>query len=120
MRYQLPRWTNRNRMAWCWTIICTWAVSTGHSQCEIWQPLGNGIAGEVDAMTVFNNELVVSGTFLQAGGQPAQNIARWNGSTWQTVGTGTNNSTFAVAAYNGELVAGGAFTSAGSQPANMI
>lgn len=54
-----------------------------------WQPLGAGLNGDVTALTVFNDGLIASGTFTTAGllpngqPQPANHIARWNGSGWQ-------------------------------------
>ncbi len=64
-----------------------------------WTPLGLGIQpgqiNVVDTMVVFDSgagpELVVGGTFSMAGGVPAANIARWNGSSWSALGSGTNN-----------------------------
>jgi len=35
-------------------------------------------------------QLYVGGSFLNAGGQSAKHIARWNGSTWSAVGSGVN------------------------------
>ena len=38
----------------------------------------------------------VGGSFTQAGGIPAQNIARWNGSGWSSLGAGLNSSVKAL------------------------
>src|SRR6185369_6253161 len=60
-----------------------------------WQPLGTGIPqlddrySPVQAMAVYNGEVVVAGYFNQAGGVAANNIARWNGTQWRTLGSGT-------------------------------
>ena len=53
-----------------------------------WAPLGSGIAGglnstgSVMALTADATTLVAGGEFLSAGGVPAVNVARWNGTTW--------------------------------------
>jgi hypothetical protein len=84
-----------------------------------WQPLGTGIGGnpgsyDVYALAVWNGELIAGGFFPTAGGQSANNIARWNGSTWQSLGNGLDPGVFAIISYNGELIAGGQFFSGGT------
>lgn len=97
-----------------------------------WQPLGSGISigtwGQrtaVYAMTTFGNELIAAGDFSEAGGQPANQIARWNGMIWQSLGTGIGgpgigDSVLALATFGNDLIAGGDFTNAGGTPANRI
>jgi hypothetical protein len=72
---------------------------------------------EVDALTVYNGELIAGGYFTTAGGVSANNIARWNGTTWQPLGTGMGGDSHprvsALMVYNDELIAGGYFTTAG-------
>ena len=61
-----------------------------------WSPVGLGIGGSgapvVRALKVYDDgsgpALYVSGAFTLAGGQPANRIARWNGSAWLPMGTG--------------------------------
>src|SRR6187399_3200871 len=94
-----------------------------------WEQLGIGIIGSgewpasVGALAVFNNELYVGGVFASAGGVPARNIAKWNGTSWSAVGTGIGDvwrgigfveSVNSLVVYNGELYASGFFTKAGS------
>ena len=38
-------------------------------------------------MAVFNNELYVVGYFTEAGGIPADNIAKWDGTEWCGLGS---------------------------------
>ncbi len=85
-----------------------------------WQPLGSGVNGNVYALTLYNNELIAGGYFTFAGSQPANSIARWNGTSWQPLGTGMDFSVFALTVYNNELIAGGPFVTADGQPANYI
>lgn len=92
-----------------------------------WQPLVDdstgvdGVNGEVHSLTVFRDELIVSGDFWEAGGIPSRGVARWNGSSWKPLGTGVNTSnTEAVCVYEDQLIVGGYFTSAGDMPMNGI
>jgi hypothetical protein len=74
----------------------------------VWSDVGGGIdpSGYVNAMTVFNGELVVAGKFEEAGGVRATNIARWDGATWQPFGSGlAGTQVNALAVFDGQLVA---------------
>jgi hypothetical protein len=63
--------------------------------------------------------LYVSGGFASAGGLPASNIAKWNGSSWSALGSGLDNSSTRLAVWddgNGEaLYVCGGFSNAGGQ-----
>lgn len=92
---------------------------------SVWSALSSGIqatgaAGTVTDLFVHDGQLIVSGEFVTAGGQAANNIARWNGRSWAGLGTGMNAPVRALASYGGELVAGGNFTMAGNQGINAI
>lgn len=89
-----------------------------------WSGLGSGLGGGVQdgrAFAAFDSgsgpALYVGGNFSTAGGIPANNIARWNGSSWSAVGSGTAGEINSLATFNdgsGEaLYVGGTFTSAG-------
>ena len=116
-------------------IASTWALAgmagaqvpdglrAGPVDCELqWSDAFGGppIAGLVNAIVEFNEELYVGGTFNFAGGVSANRIARWNGTTWSPLGSGMNDWVYALTVYNGELIAGGSFTSAGGASANRI
>ena len=85
-----------------------------------WQPLGSGTDDQIRCLAVYNGELIAGGLFRNAGGQSADYIARWNGTSWQGLGTGTGNSVYALTVYNGELIAGGYFINAGGGTANHV
>ncbi|HEY3296876.1 MAG TPA: hypothetical protein VGL38_15700 [bacterium] len=77
--------------------------------------IGGGVYGYVLALTVVGNELIAGGMFEHAGGNPAMNIAGWNGSSWAPLGSGMSNSgsTTAVCAltpFGTGFAAGGIFT----------
>jgi hypothetical protein len=59
------------------------------------------------------NELFAGGIFYTAGGSPANNVARFNGTQWLPLGTGINYDVFASCVHKDELYFGGAFTMAG-------
>ena len=63
-----------------------------------WSALGSGMGGTppvVHALTVFDDgsgpALYAAGFFGAAGGVPAKNIAKWDGSSWSALGSGVNN-----------------------------
>ncbi len=89
-----------------------------------WHPLGDGVGpnftGFVQALAVYNGELIAAGLFASASGTSASNIARWNGSAWQPLGAGTNGTVNALAVRAGTLVAAGSFTQAGGVAASNI
>ena len=99
-----------------------------------WAPLGSGLQGggwaSAQAFAVHDDgsgeALYVAGSFTSAGGVPAANIARWDGSAWSAVGGGLNGVVRALAAYDDglgggpQLHAGGLFTLADGQPAQRL
>ncbi len=96
-----------------------------------WQPLGQGLQetgqdARVRAVAVFQNELFAAGDFDVAGGQPANGIARWNGSAWVAFGAGLASTVSASPAgealrvVGSELVLGGDFTSVAGVPCNHV
>ncbi len=90
-----------------------------------WQKLGSGLAYEVDypsvyALAVAGDSLYVGGEFSMAGGAPAANIAKWNGTSWSALGTGLNGRVYSLLADGDELYAGGDFWKAGELEVNYI
>jgi hypothetical protein len=66
---------------------------------SVWHALGSGIttsgfARPINALVIFDDgngpALYAGGAFDTAGGEPASNLARWDGEDWEAVGTGTN------------------------------
>jgi hypothetical protein len=98
-----------------------------------WTSMGQGIQNDnanaiihVSALARMpNGDIIAAGAFSRAGGLPANNIARWNGSAWSPLGgglgSGVSGSVSALAVMpSGELIAGGLFTTAAGAPANFI
>jgi hypothetical protein len=98
-----------------------------------WLPLSTGVSHNgswlpsVNAMTVWNNKLVVGGAFTSAGGNNTDNVALWDGNNWSTLATGVNKvnnqdvgSCFSLAGgvtaltvYQGNLIAAGEIYASG-------
>src|SRR5207247_587228 len=75
---------------------------------QTWSSLGSGIDGRAGPMVVFDEDgngplpprLFVAGAFTTAGGIPAANIARWNGTSWSQLGGGTDDLIAALAVFD--------------------
>ncbi|MBL8876832.1 MAG: hypothetical protein JNM86_13635 [Phycisphaerae bacterium] len=113
------------------TASGTAAVNIARWNGSSWFPLGAGASGAgsdnaVLALAVLpNGDLVAGGKFTQAGGSPASNIARWDGSTWSPMGSGMSGlagpGVFALLVLpSGDLIAGGTFYYAGGVNVNSI
>ncbi len=79
----------------------------------------------VECLTSWNTNLVAGGDFTAADGQPANHIARWDGTQWASFGGGTVSSVLALSQFgfaNSRVVAAGTFqqSSQAGQPANNI
>jgi hypothetical protein len=68
----------------------------------------------------YNKSLYAGGAFTQAGGNSANYIARWDGTSWETLGTGTDSYVMTSNAMKGDLYVGGEFIYAGGVAANHI
>lgn len=62
--------------------------------------------GSVFAVLPDGPDLIVGGSFTQAGSAPAVYVARWNGVSWSALGDGLPAAVHALAWWNGRLVAG--------------
>ncbi len=105
-------------------IIIAVLISVGNmqsfAQANTWQALGsglqNGTNGNVYSITSYNGNIIVGGTFTQAGGINAQNIAGYDPATntWSALSTtGINGEVKSLTVRGSELIAGGQFTNAG-------
>ncbi len=97
-----------------------------------WAPLGGGLTGVhtflsgvthgwAQSLAFVGTDLIAGGDFTAAGGVPANNIARWNGTTWSALGTGTPNGIInALAVIGSDVYAGGDFVTAGVVRVNRV
>ncbi len=80
-----------------------------------WLPLGDGLRLAPDdtrllgvyATQVFEERLVVAGVFSLAGGNPALNVAAWNGTEWQPMGDGLEGIVYSLVVHEESLYAAG-------------
>ena len=104
----------------CLMAMLILIVSFKPSFSQVWSPLGAGTNGNINAVFVYNNELIAGGDFTTAGGQIVNHVAKWNGTNWQPLGLGTNDAIFAFTYYNGYLIAGGKFSTAGGIASSKV
>jgi len=88
-----------------------------------WYPLGSGVNGSVDALSVLpDRRLLVGGAFTTAGGSTLRRSAVWNGSAWEVFPVDLPGSARVYASaynvYTGELALG--FNTSGSAIASNI
>ncbi len=89
---------------------------------------GQGLDDWVESLAVYDDgsgpALVASGFFNDAGGEPVEFIARWDGEAWQALGDGLGYSASALAVFDAgsgpQLIAAGWFTEAGGAEASYI
>ena len=98
------------------------AMWNGTSWTSIGDVQGGMMGGNsnISALCVFNGELYVGGNFGSCGGNQANNLGVWNGSSWSTIGTGMNGRVRSMAVYNGYLYIGGEFTDAAGTSVSNI
>ncbi|MFN0135132.1 MAG: hypothetical protein ACKVS9_03345 [Phycisphaerae bacterium] len=83
-----------------------------------WFPLGSGVNGDVTALAHYSesggsSQLIVGGGFTEAGGVPANRIARWDGTNWLAMDQGFSSPVRTIRVWHrsagDRLFAGGAF-----------
>jgi len=83
------------------TVTIPEGAVMGEDDEGVWYPLGSGVGGGsspyVSAIAVSGSDAYVGGKFTEAGGNPANNIARWDGEAWHSLGGGVNGAVYAVA-----------------------
>ena len=86
-----------------------------------WTGVGSGVQGlAVQSIAKSGNDLFVGGNFTNAGGQTAQNIARWDGTNWYPLDTGLGGSASGLVPDGGDLYAGGQFYTSGSVTSRYV
>jgi hypothetical protein len=81
---------------------------------------GTNVNGLVSAVAVGGGYVYVGGQFSSMFGVPANNIARFDGTTWSAMGTGIGGGVNALAVSGGNLYVGGSFGTAGGGSASNI
>ncbi|MBL8887534.1 MAG: immunoglobulin domain-containing protein [Phycisphaerales bacterium] len=77
--------------------------------------------GIVVAVAEYDGGLIAGGSFSTAGGNPATNIAKWDGSAWEGLaGRGPNGFVYSLLPMDGALVVAGSFSKIGTLTANCV
>jgi len=85
-------------------------IQPGYSPSIPWNTLGNGTDGPVTTLLELGNgDLLLAGTFTNAGGIPVQNVALWNGAYYIPLGNGIVGLAECATEFNGTLYLGGSF-----------
>ena len=92
---------------------------------SVWTPLGTGLNEYCRAIHEYNGDIIAGGYFTNAGGTPANKIAKWDGTSWSAMGQGfdgigVDEYVKAATTWNGIFFAGGAYTQAEGNPMNYI
>ena len=90
---------------------------------EYWEELGVGFSdGGVRALTVYDGQLIAGGSFVNAGDQQVDYIARWDGSEWRSFGGGMGLYGFVndFTMYDGKLIVVGRFVLSGGTQTNRV
>jgi hypothetical protein len=93
--------------------VAKWNGSTWSGVGSQFEFDGNRVV--IQALAALGNDLYAGGQFSAAGGTPAYNIAKWNGSSWSALGPGMHSYyVLALAVSGSNLYVGGQLTIAGS------
>jgi fibronectin type III domain protein/PKD domain-containing protein len=87
-----------------------------------WAALGAGLTptGAVYAGAVSGEVVYVAGDFTEAGGAPANYVAKWNGTSWSGLGSGFVYTVYAAALSGDDFYAAGYFETADGSVANRV
>ena len=85
------------------------ATNIAYFHAGSWHALAGGVGGDhsyvsgpkVNALAVYGGRLIVGGSFANANGASALNIAAWNGSVWTGLGTGIDETDADFSPYGG-------------------
>ena len=113
-----------------WVQVAPLALALGNACSPGWLPTfgGTGTSHVINALAVYDGgggpALHAGGQFLTAGGEFANRIARWDGSSWTALGGGLNGEVRSLLVHDDgsgpALFVAGAFTTAGGAPASRI
>jgi hypothetical protein len=85
-----------------------------------WHAMGDGLNGEVRALTEYNGQIVAGGSFTASGTTSLTGVAAWDGTSWQALGDslsppegGSTARIYDLAVYDGTLFATGSFSTLG-------
>lgn len=74
----------------------------------------------VNSIIRYQSNLIITGQFTSIMGVPANNIAKWNGTSWSALGSGLSSQGREMEVYNNDLYVCGGFNTAGGVNAKCI
>ena len=89
------------------------------TDAEEWEQVAD-VNGQMRALCVHDDKLILGGTFTQIDGQAIDRIAAWDGANFTPLGSGCDNTVAELFSDGHYLYAAGNFTTAGGVPANRI
>lgn len=103
-------------------LILSLLVTISFAKGQSWNSVGEGLNGNVHALTVYNGSLVAGGDFTNDGSGlvSVSRIAAWNGANWEPLSSGLDGKVKAMVVLSGKLYAAGEFTHAGTTLVNRI
>jgi trimeric autotransporter adhesin len=101
-------------------VAAAMADGVWHWDGSAWARLGDVFDGPVQALAVYEGELLAAGAFAYAGSARLGGLASWREGRWQPVGSGMNGEVMDLVANGEDLWVSGAFTAAGTVPSSGI
>lgn len=105
-------------------LIVLWSFSLKSQTVMGWCQFTQVPDSLVYSLSEFNGSMVATGQFKNSGGQPARNIALFNGTNWSNLGNGLrggiNASAYETFVHNNQLYVVGNFDSCGTVTCNDI
>ncbi|MCP4545823.1 MAG: T9SS type A sorting domain-containing protein [bacterium] len=98
-----------------------WTESIAAWDGESWSALDDGLhsgygyqyPAVVYDLVSHDGSLYAAGWFIEASGQTARSVARWDGSEWHPLGVGIGGTCFSICGHGAEIIVGGAFEEMG-------
>ena len=82
-------------------------IAAWNGETQTWSDVGGGVSGvevpRVNALVVYDGELIAAGHFETAGGVAAHNVASWNGKDWQPLADGLPTIVLSMIVHDGDL-----------------
>ncbi len=71
-------------------VIDSDTVTLAYRENDMWVPFDQQPNDDVGSFIIYNNNLIMSGSFDSVGTTPAKNLAMWDGNNWTALVTSTN------------------------------
>ena len=112
--------SNTKRICSNIVMLFSLLIISASTHAQSWSAFGGGTNNTVYASVLFQGQLVIAGSFIQANGGKINYIATWNGSGWDSMKGGTDGEVRALAVYNNQLIVAGSFGHSGGVTTHNI